>query len=52
MRLSELNTQKIDAKAEQAWDDWDREIEADLQAGKLDHVIEEAAAEAKTAEPL
>ncbi len=31
--------------SEQDWEQWDRQIEADVEAGKLDFLIEEALAE-------
>ena len=53
MRLNELSTQqKTNPQAEQAWDAWDRQIEADLTEGKLDAAIEAAAEEAESAEAL
>ena len=27
---------------EAAWDDWDRQIAADIEAGRLDHLVEQA----------
>lgn len=50
MLLNELAKTQEDPKVEQAWDAWDEQIEADLQAGKLDSMIIAAKGEAASAE--
>lgn len=53
MRLNELSPLPAEPKVEQAaWDAWDLQIAADLQAGKLDAQIEAARNEAEGAEAL
>lgn len=51
MRLIELNTAPAET-VDQAWDAWDKQIAADIAAGKLDAFIEEATQEAESAEAI
>lgn len=54
MKLHELNKPVIDEAIERAWGEWDEQLNEDLQAGKLDHLLEELDAElaAGQLEPL